>query len=46
MDKHARILRKCTNEMDELLDEILDNEIEKCKLLSTNKQKLTQTQIH
>lgn len=38
-------LAKYTEEMDQLLDEILEDEQEKCKLLGTNKQKLTQLQI-
>ncbi len=38
--------RKYTREMDELLDEILVNESEKCILLKSDKQNLTQFQIH
>jgi transposase len=38
--------RKYTKEMDQFLDEILESEQEKCKLLGTNKQKLTQVQIY
>lgn len=38
--------RKYTDEMDQLLDEILEDELEKCKLLGTNKQNLTQIQIY
>lgn len=45
-DSSTRKSRKHTIEMDKLLDEILENEKEKCKLLGTNKQKLTQVQIH
>lgn len=45
-DTSARKCRKYTKEMDQLLDEILDNEVEKCKLLNTDKQRLTQVQIH
>lgn len=45
-DSSNRKARKYTKEMDDLLDEILDNEIEKCKLLGTDKQKLTQEQIY
>lgn len=45
-DSSNRKSRKYTEEMDGLLDEILDNEKEKCLLLKTEKQKLTQVQIY
>ena len=45
-DSSTRKSRTYTKEMDKLLDEILENEIEKCNLLGTNKQKLTQVQIY
>lgn len=32
--------------MDQFLDEILEDEKEKCKVLGTNKQQLTQLQIY
>lgn len=44
-DTSKRRARKYTDEIDRCLDEILDTEKEKCKLLGTNKQQLTQIQI-
>ncbi len=41
-DSSNRKSRKYTEEMDRLLDEILADENEKCKLLGTDKQQLTQ----
>lgn len=40
-----RTCRKYSKELDAYIDEILDNESEKCKLLGTKKQQLTQLQI-
>ncbi len=45
-DASGRKPRKYIKEMDQFLDEILESEQEKCKLLGTNKQKLTQVQIY
>jgi len=45
-DSSTRKSRKYNDEIDQLLEEILENEVEKCKLLGTDKQKLTQVQIH
>lgn len=40
-----RTWRKYSKELDVCIDEILENESEKCKLLGTKKQQLTQLQI-
>lgn len=45
-DSSNRKPRKYTVEMDQFLDEILEDEKEKCKVLGTNKQQLTQLQIY
>lgn len=45
-DSSNRKSRKYTPEMDQFLDEILEDEKEKCKVLGTNKQQLTQLQIY
>jgi len=45
-DSTNRKWRKYTKEIDLYLDEILSMEKEKCKLLKTNKQQLTQCQIY
>lgn len=45
-DSSNRKSRKYTEEMDKFLDEILEDEKEKCKILGTNKQQLTQLQIY
>jgi len=45
-DSSGRKARKYTEEMDKFLDEVLENEEEKSKLLRTNKQQLTQFQIY
>ena len=45
-DSANRKSRKYSPEMDSKLDEILENESEKCKELGVNKQKLTNLQIH
>lgn len=41
-----RTRRKYNSEIDLLIDQILDDEAEKCKLLGTKKQQLTQLQIY
>ena len=45
-DATNRKSRKYTPEMDRFLDEILEDENAKCKVLGTNKQQLTQLQIY
>lgn len=45
-DTSSRKTRKYTTEMDETLNKILESESEKCKELGTNKQQLTNEQIH
>lgn len=45
-DSSNRKPRKYTFEIDQFLDEILEDEREKCKVLGTNKQQLTQLQIY
>ena len=45
-DTSTRQNRKYTKEMDMYLDEILADEAKKCKVLGSNKQQLTQVQIH
>ena len=45
-DSTNRKWRKYTKEIDFYLDEILSEEQEKCKILRTNKQQLTQYQIY
>jgi DNA-binding transcriptional regulator YhcF (GntR family) len=45
-DSSNRKSRKYTDEMDQFLDEILEDEKEKCKVLGANKQQLTQLQIY
>ncbi len=45
-DSTKRKCRKYTKEIDSYLDEILSDEEEKCKILRTNKQQLTQYQIY
>lgn len=45
-DSTNRKPRKYTIEMDQFLDEVLEDEKEKCKVLGTNKQQLTQLQIY
>ena len=45
-DIYNRKCRKYTKEMDMYLDEILADEMEKSKLLGSNKQQLTQLQIY
>lgn len=45
-DSSNRKSRKYTLEIDQFLDEILEDEKEKCKVLGTNKQQLTQLQIY
>lgn len=41
-----RSWRKYTQELDTFIDQILENESEKCKLLGTRKQQLSQLQIY
>lgn len=41
-----RSWRKYSKELDAFIDELLENESEKCKLLGTRKQQLTQLQIY
>nr|WP_281350151.1 IS21 family transposase [Alkalibaculum sporogenes] len=41
-----RSWRKYSTELDDFIDEILEDESEKCKLLGTRKQQLTQLQIY
>ncbi len=45
-DSSNRKCRKFTKEMDHFLDQILEDEIEKCKVLGQNKQSLTYYQIY
>lgn len=45
-DSSNRKCRKFNDEMDRFLDQILEDEIEKCKVLGQNKQHLTYYQIH
>jgi len=45
-DSSNRTWRKYTKEIDLYLDKILADEDEKCKILKTNKQQLTQYQIY
>ncbi|XMB66710.1 IS21 family transposase [Mycoplasmatota bacterium zrk1] len=44
-DSSKRKARKYNSRIDKLLDDILDNEVEKCKELGWHKQQLTSTQI-
>lgn len=45
-DSSSRKWRKYSSQIDKILDEILESEVEKSKILGNHKQKLTQTQIH
>lgn len=45
-DSSSRKSRKYSDEIDKLVDEILESEIEKSKILGNHKQQLTQKQIH